>query len=59
MERYRLDTYSQWLTLDQVKVLLETGEVEIVSAIGTKLKLYINFVDRVAAKEVLTNNYKL
>jgi hypothetical protein len=40
---------TQWLTLDQVRMLLETGSVTA-NAGGQIVDLYLNFRDRTAAQ---------
>lgn len=42
---------TEWLSLAQVKTLLDTGELEIISP-GGRLRLFVNFIDRVAAHQL-------
>jgi hypothetical protein len=48
-----LYSFTQWLSLEQLRALLDTGEVVVEEPNGTTLRLYVNFDDRVAAKEVV------
>lgn len=41
---------SEWLSLEQLRILLTTGELELLTPGGT-LRLYVNFIDRVSAQE--------
>ena len=42
---------TQWLSLADVLGLLEKGEVSVMSEKGT-VRLFLNFIDRVAAQEL-------
>jgi hypothetical protein len=51
METVNNPIVTEWLSLDQLRTLLATGGIEIASPNGT-LRLFVNFIDRVAAQEL-------
>lgn len=55
MELNTTYTCTEWLSLDQIRELLRTGEIEV-SRVGLNLRLFVNFIDRVAAQELLTDS---
>lgn len=57
MEVKVIHDWAEWLTLDQVKTLLRTGELVVPDTKGT-LRLYIHSIDRVSANELLDRKTK-
>jgi hypothetical protein len=43
---------TEWLSLEQIRALLEKGEILVATRSGV-LRLFVNFNDRVAAQELL------